>query len=115
MKVFQKVSLALIAGMVAAAILSCNNDDDGSPEPEAEAVVIDNMTFSPGTLSVSVGTTVTWINNDDVDHTTTSSDGEWNSGILEPGESFSHSFNETGNFDYICTLHPDMTGQVAVE
>ena len=74
-----------------------------------------------GNTTVSVGTEVVWVNNDNMDHTSTSGtpptpDGTWNSGILDPGEDFSRTFNTEGSFDYFCTVHGNqMTGTIIVE
>jgi nitrite reductase (NO-forming) len=79
--------------------------------------------YTPEVLSVSVGTTVTWINNDSVFHTITSGasngtvatpDGVFDSGEVQPGESYEYTFGESGTFDYHCTPHPWMKGQVEV-
>lgn len=77
--------------------------------------------FDPATVTITVGDTVTWTNVGEVAHTTTSGsspnpDGIWDSGTLEPGESFSRTFNEAGTFSYFCTIHPTlMSGRVIVE
>ncbi|MGH2542617.1 MAG: cytochrome P460 family protein [Ardenticatenaceae bacterium] len=77
-----------------------------SPFPAPNEVLIDSMSFSPRTLTVKVGTTVTWTNHDVVPHTTTSNDGVWDSGALQPGDEFSFTFNEPGTFNYFCSMHP---------
>lgn len=82
--------------------------------PDEIAVSIIDFTFDPQTLEIPVGTTVTWTNNDTAQHTATSNDGVWDSDILEQGESFSFTFEEAGTYDYICSLHPNMTGQIVV-
>jgi hypothetical protein len=66
-----------------------------------------------GYVVVAVGTKVIWQNNDNTQHTTTSVDGIWDSNILNPGQSFSFTFTQTGTFNYICNVHP-MTGTVVV-
>ena len=82
----------------------------------AETVTVDiaNLTFDPGTVTIQVGDTVTWTNNDSVQHTATSGDGSFD-GDMQPGESFSFTFEDEGTFDYICEIHPDMEGTVVVE
>jgi plastocyanin len=77
------------------------------------AVDIKDFAFAPQTIEVPVGTTVTWTNNDTTQHTVTSA-GVWDSDIMEPGATFSYTFDEAGTFDYICSLHPNMTGQIVV-
>ena len=80
---------------------------------QEENVSIVNFTFSPANLIVRVGTTVTWTNKDLVAHTATAVNG-FDSGFLEQGESYSFTFNQVGIFDYICTPHPYMQGNITV-
>ena len=80
--------------------------------------------FSPNPIQVSVGTTVTWTNNDSQPHTVTSGsngqpDNKFNSSpnfnpLLNPGQTFSFTFTQAGNYPYFCTLHPNMVGTVSV-
>lgn len=86
---------------------------DNSPSGGTE-VTIDNMTFAPTNITVKVGDTVTWTNNDQMVHTVTSDDGVFDSGQMNTGETFSHTFTEAGTFPYNCTLHPNMRAQVTV-
>jgi plastocyanin len=73
-----------------------------------------NNAFGTNPLIVAPGTTVIWVNNDTVPHTSTSSNGIWDSEILNPGQSFSFKFNNTGDFSYFCEVHPSMRGMVRV-
>src|SRR5215212_5447308 len=82
---------------------------------DATAVIIANLAFEPAAITVPTGTTVAWTNDDAPPHTVTSTDGAFDSGILDPGGSFSFTFNEPGSFDYACQLHPQMQGTVTVE
>ncbi|MBV2156655.1 cupredoxin family copper-binding protein [Kitasatospora sp. SUK 42] len=82
----------------------------------AQQVAIKNFAFSPGTITVSKGTTVTWTNNDTDAHTVTSSGSSpLNSGTLAKGASYSYTFNTPGTFAYICSIHPFMHGTVVVQ
>ena len=72
-----------------------------------------SFAFNPNQIVINVGDTVTWTNNDPVDHTTTSA-GNWNSGSLTFGASFSEVFNSPGTFNYFCSIHPSMTATVVV-
>ncbi len=74
-----------------------------------------DIAFDPDTLTVAVGTEVTWNNEDGTDHTSTAEDDTWASGTLGDGESFSFTFDEAGTFAYVCEIHPSMTGEVVVE
>ena len=78
-------------------------------------VLIEDFKFNPATLQISVGDTVTWINMDSAPHTATSNEEGFDSGGLSKDESFSFTFEEVGNYDYICTFHPSMKGEVIVE
>lgn len=78
-------------------------------------VVIEGFAFKPATLSISLGTTVTWHNNDSVTHTVTAQDNSFDSGSLSPGSTFAHTFEQKGTFEYHCKTHPSMTGKVIVE
>lgn len=94
-------------------------EDTGGLAGEAEVNIID-FTYDSQDLTVRVGDTVTWTNNDTVAHTVTagtpdSITGEFDSGELQPGDTFSYTFDQAGTFDYFCTLHPDMTASVTVE
>lgn len=80
--------------------------------------------YSPRVLTVAVGTTVTWTNDDGVVHTVTSGesdgtsgepDGFFDSGDMEEGDTFSFTFDQPGTFEYFCIPHPWMTGTVIVE
>ena len=88
----------------------------GSSTPAAAAVsvTIRDFAFSPATISVPVGTTVTWTNEDSAPHTATSTSGVWDSGTLETGGSFSFTFDTPGSFSYFCAIHPSMRGTVVV-
>lgn len=79
------------------------------------AVSIVNFAYDPSPLTVHVGDTVTWTNNDGTAHTVTSSDGSIQSGTLQSGQSFSYTFTTAGTFDYHCEFHANMTGQVIVQ
>jgi plastocyanin len=85
-----------------------------SPPESGTTVTIDNYAFSPTTLTVSAGTTVTWVNNDTAAHTVTADDGTFDSGNLDPGESFTYTFASAGTISYHCNYHPTMVGTVVV-
>lgn len=78
-------------------------------------VTIADFAFSPATLTIAVGDTVTWTNTDAVAHTATSTSGAFDSDLLDQGESFSFTFTAPGTYDYRCTPHPQMTGRIVVE
>lgn len=79
------------------------------------SVAIENFAFSPATLTVKKGITVTWINKDSAAHTVTSTDGgKLNSPTLNKDQTYSFTFDTTGTFNYKCTFHSNMTGKVTV-
>ena len=83
--------------------------------PKTVEIKIDNFSFGPMTLTVAAGTTVTWINNDDVPHTVVSEDTKtFKSKALDTGDKFSYTFTKAGTFNYFCSVHPKMTGKVVV-
>lgn len=80
---------------------------------EGTAITIEDFAFA-GATSVTVGTTVTAINEDGVTHTWTSDDDVWDSGGLANGESFQFTFEEPGEYPYFCRIHPTMEGTITV-
>jgi plastocyanin len=83
--------------------------------PATANVKIDNFSFGPGTLTVSVGTTVTWNNRDDIPHTVVGTEDAFKSKVLDTDEKFSFTFSKAGTFPYFCSIHPKMTGKVVVQ
>jgi len=103
-------------------------DNDIEPEPKTINVIIPNGNSDVGNVGfyiplnaqIKTGTTVVWINDDDVLHTVQSQDeqgnvvGHFNSDVLNTGDSFEYTFNESGVYNYFCTLHPWRVGLVTV-
>jgi plastocyanin len=83
--------------------------------PPAAVVRIANFTFTPSVLAVRPGTTVTWINDDDIPHTVVANDKSFRSPVLDTGDRFSFTFAKAGQFGYFCSLHPHMTGKIVVK
>ena len=79
------------------------------------AVKIDNYSFTPQTITVPAGTTVTWTNSDDVPHTVAATDLAFHSKAMDTDEQYSHTFDAPGTYKYFCTVHPRMQGTVVVE
>ena len=84
-------------------------------QPAAISITIDNFSFTPKEITVSKGTTVTWINHDDVPHTVVSSDKKFKSRALDTDEKYSFTFSDSGTYGYFCSVHPVMTGKVIVK
>ena len=77
-------------------------------------VKIANFTFDPPTLTVKAGTTVTWINADDIPHLVSEKDGKFRSSALDTNDKFSQTFSTAGTVEYFCAIHPHMTGKIVV-
>jgi plastocyanin len=91
------------------------NSANASQPTSANAVSISNMSYSPATLTVKKGTTVTWTNSDSAAHTVTADSGNlFDSGTLNPGKTFNFQFDTAGTFAYHCTFHSSMHGKVIV-
>jgi len=90
-----------------------------APAPQAGTtakVVIGNFTFGPAALVVRPGTTVTWVNGDDIPHTVVADDRKaFRSKVLDSDDSFSFTFATPGTYPYFCSIHPHMTGKVVVK
>lgn len=82
---------------------------------ETVTVRINGMRFEPASITVKPGTTVTWIHESSMPHTVSSQSGGPSSSTLYNGQSFSHTFDAAGRYDYLCGLHPAMKGSVVVE
>ena len=89
-----------------------------TPTPTEQPSVnvnITNLNFVPTTVYVPIGKTVIWTNNDDVIHTITSVTGSFDSGSIDPGTTYSYTFNQTGTYEYSCTIHASIPhGRVIV-
>jgi plastocyanin len=110
-----------VAGLAAPVVIATLLLFIGSPrvrasnQPSSAAVKIDNFVFGPQTLTVPVGTTVTWTNSDDIPHTSVSTEGVFKSKVLDTDEKFSYTFSKAGSYPYYCTIHPKMTGTIVVQ
>jgi plastocyanin len=87
----------------------------GEGVPGSTIVVIRGFAFEPADVQVGPGERVTWINCDEVSHTSTADGGAWDSPLLAQGDAFTQVFETAGEFSYHCTPHPFMTGRVLVE
>ena len=107
----------LIGAIATAALLFAAGLETGATgeAPAAAAVRIDNFAFSPPTLEVAPGTTVTWTNGDDDVHSVVEKDRKFKSAALDTGDTFSQTFTAPGEYDYFCSLHPRMVGKIVVK
>ena len=102
------IAMLLLAGTLSAAA-------NHQPSEASADVKIDNFSFGPQTLTVSVGTTVVWTNRDDIPHTVVSTEGVFKSKVRDTDEMFSYTFTKAGTYPYFCSVHPKMTGKVVVQ
>ncbi len=86
------------------------------PAKSQEVVVkIDNFSFMPHDITVATGTTVIWVNNDDIPHTIVSTTDLFKSKALDTDDKFSFKFDKPGTYEYFCSIHPKMTAKVVVQ
>jgi len=115
---FSSVALAamllLVLGLSAA---TYGRPAAGPPEDSNDKyrVTIDNFSFTPASLTVPAGTTVTWVNRDDVPHTVVSTEKKFKSPVLDTEEQFSYKLTDPGTYEYYCSIHPKMTGKIVVQ
>ena len=106
-----RTAVAVLAASVVLAAIAAVAATPSAVRSATRAVSIGDGSFSPAALSVAVGDTVTWTNDDDSPHTVTGA--AFDSGNLEPGQTFSFTFTEAGTFSYVCSYHEEMVGSVA--
>lgn len=112
------IAVVLVSGCVGGG----NQPPANQPSPAANAVAIKDFAFSPATLTVKVGTTVTWTNQDSAPHQIASDPHPQHTGLpglfsdsLGKGQSYSFTFDKAGTLGYHCHLHPNMKGTIIVE
>jgi plastocyanin len=108
--------VALVLGPIIGAMLAFGAvAAQDATKKDANEITIDNFTFTPKELTVAVGTTVKWVNHDDIPHTVVEKNTTFRSKALDTDDSYSFTFTSAGTFDYFCGLHPHMVGQVIVK
>ena len=107
-----KLFLIAVLLILTAGITGCV--EKTPPQTQTNVVEIKNFSFQPSSITVSQGTTVTWVNNDPAEHTVTSSDGSFSSGNMATGGRFNFTFSKPGKYQYQCLIHPSMVGYVIV-
>jgi plastocyanin len=93
-------------------------EKSGGTSAKAAEVDMKDITFTPETITVDAGATVTWKNEDSVGHDVTADDDSFSSGDpggISGGGEFKHTFAKAGDFKYVCTVHPGMEGEVVVK
>src|ERR1700733_1836651 len=105
--------VSLILPIILATVLlmagSPNVTANAQPSPKAAEVKIDNFSFGPATVTVAVGSTLTWTNHDDIPHMVVSTDKAFKSKVLDTDEKYSYTFAKAGTYPYFCSIHPKMT------
>jgi plastocyanin len=113
-RIAKVVTLSLLLSTI---FVSCSksssNNNNSSAAPNTVSII--NMAFTPATITVTAGATVTWKNNDNMTHTVTGDDNSFDSGGIGTGSSFTKTFSTVGTFPYHCSIHPSMTGTVMVK
>jgi plastocyanin len=108
-------ALALALGLGVATSFAAPTSHAAAAAAAGPIVTIDNFVFGPAALTVKVGTTVTWVNRDDVPHTIVADDKSFKSKVIDSDETFAFTFTRPGEFGYFCSLHPHMLGKVVVK
>ena len=108
------VGLGLLVLAIGAASLRQSYFARAQEDQPAARVSIDNFSFTPKEITVTKGTTVTWVNHDDVPHTVVGG-GAFRSKALDTDDTFSFTFTEAGSYSYFCSVHPMMVGKVIVK
>jgi plastocyanin len=112
------LGLAAVAILIAGAAGRSTNFGPATAQEKKAAetpIKIDNFTFTPGTITVPVGSTVRWTNHDDIPHNVVSDDKSFKSKAMDTDENFSYTFTKPGTYPYFCSIHPKMTGKVVVQ
>lgn len=104
------VVVAMLLGPVAGALLAFGT----LAAEEPGSITIDNFTFTPPELTIAVGTTVKWINHDDIPHSVVEKNKAFRSKALDTDDAYSFTFASAGTYDYFCGLHPHMQGKIIV-
>jgi plastocyanin len=110
--------LALLLACLALGLVvaGCGDDDDDGGGGGGAEVTMEGIAFNPAEITVAAGDTVTWTNDDSAGHDVTADEFESGEpGGIAQGDTFEHTFEEAGTFDYVCTVHPGMEGTVTVE
>jgi plastocyanin len=106
---------ALIVAMLLGPVIGAMLAFGAVAAQDPNVVTIDNFTFSPKELTVAVGTTVKFVNHDDIPHTVVEKNLSFRSKALDTDDMYSYTFATAGSFDYFCGLHPHMVGKIIVK
>ena len=112
---FEVVAIAVTALAIGVALVNIAKARGEIAKAVPTQITVDNFTFTPGTLTVPVNSTVTWMNKDDVPHVIASTDGLFRSKGLDTDDHFSYTFTKPGTYSYFCSIHPKMVGKIVVQ
>jgi plastocyanin len=118
MKMYLLIGVVVVF-IVGFALLSRDNMNVDISNPSSQTTIasnsvsIENFSFNPAALTIETGTTVTWTNNDSAIHNLKSA--QFNSAVLNTGDTFKFTFTSSGTYNYSCGLHPTMTGAIIVQ
>jgi amicyanin len=108
------VVVAMLLGPLVGALLAFGAVA-AAESKDANVVTIDNFVFTPPEVTVAVGTTVKWVNHDDIPHTVVDKNRNFRSKALDTDNEYSFTFASAGTYDYFCGLHPHMQGKIIVK
>jgi plastocyanin len=112
--VLRALSLAILFGALESAPSPAEDSNSAGTGPVA-SVTMDHNTFIPGEITVAPGTTVTWVNNETMPHTVVNPNQAFRSKTLVKDAEFSFTFTTPGDYDYLCSIHPNMKGKIIVK
>jgi plastocyanin len=109
------VQIATFAAALSLIVCTAGVAVGNRPKPKTHTVAIEGMRFLPEVLTVAPGDTIVWVNKDLVPHTATSTAGSFDSKDIQADKSWKFTIRKTGDFAYICTLHPTMKAMLRVK
>ena len=117
------VSLNPLSGFITAVVLTMSVISSPHAQEKIAAnaaapspsVRIDNFSFTPAEITIAPGTTLTWVNGDDIPHTVAATNKAFRSKVMDTDQHYSFTFTAPGTYDYFCSLHPHMQGKVIVK
>lgn len=108
--------MGLLGAVASAAVIQGVSTVRAAEEKKAAAsIAIDNFSFTPKEITIAPGTTITWVNHDDVPHTVVSTDKKFKSKAMDTDDQFSFTFTDAGTYTYFCSVHPIMIGKIIVK
>ncbi|HKV49146.1 MAG TPA: cupredoxin family copper-binding protein [Candidatus Acidoferrales bacterium] len=114
----RRISIAsIIVFTLGVIVLAGTHSSAGESDKKANTyqIAIQDFSFHPATLTVPMGTRVTWTNKDEEPHTVFSSDSVFKSKALDTDDNFSFTFSKPGTYEYFCSVHPKMVAKIIVE